>query len=84
MDSIRISDGKHGHQIIMNKCGHRWRVLVSGVCQLAVAVKYVFDIKSVVKKFLYSVIWWFKRVNDLASEALDVGQEGSSLESCWK
>jgi hypothetical protein len=78
MDAIVISDGKDGHQIIMDKCGHRWWGLVSGVCQLAVAVSYVFDGEPVVKKLLNPVISWFQRVNDLASEALDVGQECSS------
>ena len=78
MDAIRISDGKHGHQIIMDKCGHRWRVLVSGICQLTVAVSYVFDGEPDVKKLLNSIIGGVQRVNDLASEGLDVGQECSS------
>ena len=78
MDAIRISDGKHGHQIIMDKCGHRWRVLVSGICQLTLGISYVFDGEPDVKKLLNSIIGGVQRVNDLASEGLDVGQECSS------
>jgi hypothetical protein len=61
----------------MSKCGQRGRGLVSGVCELTVAVRYVITGEAVVKKQLNPAIEWVQRVDDLASEVLHVGQECS-------